>query len=100
MAQRLEPLYPAKSNYTNRELAKVLLALNSEPAIKKTLELLATAKDDTIQTTYMSSSDMILRNPQYGLDIADMLANIPPAQQIFYATALSNTSSGWTPENT
>jgi putative heme-binding domain-containing protein len=98
LAQRLEPLYPAKSNYTNRELAKVLLALNSEPAIKKTLELLATAKDDTIQTTYMSSSDMILRNPQYGLDIADMLANIPPAQQIFYATALSNTSSGWTPE--
>lgn len=98
IAQRLEPLYPAKSNYTNRELAKVLLALNSEPAVKKTLDLLANAKDDTIQTTYMSSSDMILRNPQYGLDIADMLANIPPAQQIFLATALSKSSVGWTPE--
>ncbi len=98
LAQRLEPFYPAKSNYTNRQLSKILLALNSEPAVKKTLDILANAKDDTTQTNFMNSSDLILRNPQYGLDIADMLANIPPAQQIFMATALSNTSVGWTPE--
>ncbi|MGB7528136.1 c-type cytochrome [Sphingobacterium cellulitidis] len=98
LAQRLEPFYPAKSNYMNRELSKILLALNSEPAVKKSLELLANAKDDTTQTSFMNSSNLILRNPQYGLDIADMLANIPPAQQIFMATALSNTSVGWTPE--
>src|SRR5690606_8241998 len=98
LAQRLEPFYPAKSNYTNRELSKILLALNSEPAVKKTLDILANAKDDTTQTNFMNSSDLILRNPQYGLDIADMLANITPAQQICMATALSNTSVGWTPE--
>ncbi|MEO0334515.1 MAG: hypothetical protein AAF223_23050, partial [Bacteroidota bacterium] len=29
------------------------------------------------------SSDLILRNPQYGLDIARMLKDIPPAQQTY-----------------
>ncbi len=98
LANRLEPLYPAKTNYLNRQLSKILISLDSEPAVKKSLELLANAKDDTTQTSFMSSSDLILRNPQYGLDIADMLANIPPAQQIFLATALSGASTGWTPE--
>src|SRR5690606_33535182 len=45
-----------------------------------------------------SSSDLIMRNPQYGLDIANTLAKTPPAQQIYYATALSKATEGWTPE--
>src|SRR5690606_2645393 len=45
-----------------------------------------------------SSSDLILRNPQYGMDIAGTLAKTPPAQQIYFATALSKASAGWTPE--
>lgn len=98
LAASLEPLYPAKSNSLNRQLSKLLLALNSESAVKKSLDLLANAKDDTTETNFMSSSDLILRNPQYGLDIANMLANIPPAQQIFLATALSDSKAGWTPE--
>lgn len=97
LAARLEPLYPAKTNSLNRQLSKLLLALGSEAAVKKTLDLLAVAKDDTTESNFMSSSDLILRNPQYGLDIADMLANIPPAQQIFLATALSDATAGWTP---
>jgi len=98
LRERLESLFPAKSNYLNRQLVKLLISLDSEPAVKKALALLANAQDDTAQTNFMSSSDLILRNPQYGLDIADMLANIPPAQQIFLATALSEASVGWTPE--
>lgn len=98
IAQRLEPLYPAKTNSLNRELSKVLLFLDSEPAVQKSLALLKNAKDDTTESIFMSSSDLILRNPQYGLDIANMLASIPPAQQIFLATTLSGASKGWTPE--
>jgi putative heme-binding domain-containing protein len=64
------------------------------------MALLATAKDDPgYQKTFTQSSDLILRNPQYGLDIAGMLSNVPPAQQTYYATVLSEARSGWTPES-
>src|SRR5690606_19460365 len=54
------------------------------------------AKDDTTSSSnFMSSSNLILRNPEYGLAIADMLANIPPAQQIYLATMLSEAKKGW-----
>src|SRR5690606_21968029 len=98
LRERLEPLFPTKSNYLDRQLVKLLISLDSEPVVKKDVALLANAQDDTVETNFMSSSNLILRNPQYGLDIADMLANIPPAQQIFLATALSGATAGWTPE--
>jgi putative heme-binding domain-containing protein len=69
--------------------------------LEKTLTLLETEADDQEASsgdkTATDASDLILRNPQYGLDIAQMLQNIPDAQHTFYATVLSNVSSGWTP---
>src|SRR5690606_24939781 len=56
IAQRLEPLYPAKTNSLNRELSKVLLFLDSEPAVQRSLALLKHAKDDTTESIFMSSS--------------------------------------------
>ena len=95
----LDPQYPAKTNNLNRSLSKVLVYLNAPDAVEKTMALLATAKDDTSdQKTVTQSSDLILRNPEYGLDIAGMLANVPPAQQTYYATVLSEAQTGWTPE--
>jgi hypothetical protein len=66
---------------------------------EKTVPLLAVAKDDNSsgQQTATNSSDLIMRNPQYGMDIAGMLAKLPPLQQTYYATALSQVKSGWTP---
>ena len=52
-----------------------------------------------IKKTVTESSDLILRNPQYGLDIAEMLSKVPPAQQTYYATMLSAAKVGWTPES-
>ncbi|MGO1520335.1 MAG: c-type cytochrome [Sphingobacterium sp.] len=98
-AERLSNFYPAKINLINREIGKILVALNDESVVAKTVPMLYTAKDDsTSSTNFMSASNLILRNPQYGLDIADMLANIPPAQQIYLATMLSDAKEGWTPE--
>ncbi|HZK62760.1 MAG TPA: c-type cytochrome [Puia sp.] len=95
----LDPQYPAKTNELNRSLSKVLVYLDAPDAIGKTIALMATAKDDTdYQKTFTQSSDLIFRNPQYGLDIAGMLANVPPAQQTYYATVLSEAKTGWTPE--
>jgi putative heme-binding domain-containing protein len=95
----LDQKYPANTNNLNRSLSKLLVFLEDPKAVEKTMALLATAKDDPEeQKTFTQSSDLIMRNPQYGMDIAGMLANVPPQQQTFYAVALSEAKTGWTPE--
>ncbi len=94
----LDKHYPSSANELDRELSKVLVYIDAPGAVDKTLALLATAKDDPMDKTVSSSSDLIMRNPQYGLDIARMLSNVPPAQQTYLATVLSEAGSGWTPE--
>lgn len=90
--------YPAKSNELNRSLSKILVSIGDPLVVQKTLALIDLAKDDDAgQKTITQSSDLILRNPQYGLDIAGMLSKTPPAQQIYYATVLSEAKNGWTP---
>lgn len=99
VAAYLNPQYPATSNELNRELSKVLVFVEAPQAVEKTIALLGAAKDDNSgQNTLSQSSDLILRNPQYGMDIANMLSKVPPAQQTFYATVLSQAKTGWTPE--
>lgn len=93
----LDGHYPAGTNSLNQELSKILITLEAPDAVAKTLALLEKAKDDKSETA-TASSDLILRNPQYGLDIAGMLADVPPAQQTYLATALSAAKTGWTPE--
>ena len=98
VAAYLDPQYPASNNDLNRSLSKMLVFLDAPKAVEKTMALLATAKDDKdVQKTAMQSADLILRNPQYGLDIAGMLSKMPPLQQTWYAVALSQAKDGWTP---
>ncbi len=100
LAERLNNLYPSNNNMLDRALSKILVSIDDPNVVTKTLPLIYEAKDDATQTnSFMSSSDLILRNPQYGLDIANMLANIPPAQQIYLATMLSTAKNGWSPES-
>ncbi|MFD1143760.1 heme-binding protein [Larkinella insperata] len=94
----LNPQFPARNNALNRELSKLLVFLGAAPVVPKTLALLENAKDDTLgQSTVAQSSDLIFRNPQYGMDLASVLTNIPPALQIHYALVLSEMGNGWTP---
>lgn len=95
----LDPNFPANDNDLDRSLSVLLVHLDAPTAVEKTLALLKNAKDDPeYQKTFISSSDLVLRNPQYGLDIAQMLANVPPAQQTYYATVLGNAKAGWNSE--
>jgi len=95
----LNPQYPAKTNDLNRSMSKLMVYLDAPEAVAKTMALLSVAVDDTTgQKTAMESSDLILRNPQYGMDIANMLSKMPPLQQTYYAIALSAAKNGWTPE--
>ncbi|MGN7720520.1 c-type cytochrome [Chitinophaga sp. 22620] len=94
----LDPHYPAKTNNLNRGLSKLLVHLEAPRAVEKTMALLENAKDDPEeQKTATASKDLIMRNPQYGMDIANMLAKMPPIQQTYYATVLSQAKQGWTP---
>ncbi|MCS5491649.1 c-type cytochrome [Algoriphagus limi] len=95
----LSPNFPADDNMLNRSLSVLLTHLNAPDAVEKTLALLKTAKDDAdYQKTFTSSAELVFRNPQYGLDIANMLANVPPAQATYFATVLGGAETGWTPE--
>jgi putative heme-binding domain-containing protein len=97
----LSPKYPAKTALLNRGLSKVLIYLEAPGVIEKTLTLMD-KKDEPGSNnlgleTATASSDLILRNPQYGMDIAKMLAKVPPLQQTYYAVMLSREATGWTP---
>ncbi len=94
----LDADYPAKANDLNRMLSKLLVHLEAPTAVQKTVALMEKAKDDPTDKTVSESSDLIFRNPQYGLDIAGMLSKVPPAQQTYYAVVLSEAENGWTPD--
>lgn len=99
LVQHLAGLYPSHQNALDQQLSKLLVSIGAGDVVEKTLALLYTVKDDTSsQETVTQSADLILRNPQYGLDIANMLAKMPPAQQIYFATVLSVAKEGWTKE--
>ncbi len=98
VATYLDAHYPAQGNELNRVLSKVLVHIDAPGAVEKTLTLLMNAKDEPAEKTVSSSSDLIMRNPQYGLDIAKMLSKVPPAQQTYLSIVLSEASSGWTSE--
>ena len=95
----LNPLYPSKSALQNRMFSKLLVFLEAPQAIEKTLALIKNNEVfiDKDNETATASAELIMRNPQYGLDIARMLANVPPAQQTFYAMVLSSKKTGWSP---
>ena len=98
LSKYLNAYFPAKTNEINRFMTKILVYMDDEQVVPKTMALISTAKDDeNDQKGITSSSDLILKNPQYGLDIAKTLAKTPPAQQIYYAVALSEAKKGWTP---
>lgn len=98
LVQYLSPQFPSKENLLDRSLSKVLASLEDPAATGKMVALLQTAQDDPdYQKTFTASSDLVFRNPQYGLDIAEMLSSVPPAQQSYFATVLGGAKAGWTP---
>jgi putative heme-binding domain-containing protein len=98
----LNPYYPAKTALMNRGLSKVLVYLEAPNVVNKTLALMDLKEEPGMKNLGLdpatASSDLILRNPQYGMDIAKMLAKVPPLQQTYYAVMLSRAENGWTPD--
>ncbi len=99
----LNPFYPAETSDLNRMLSKDLLYLDAPGAIQKTLTLMKLknepGSEENMLGTATNSNDLILRSTQYGGDIANTLANLPPMQQTYYANVLTMAKTGWTPED-
>lgn len=97
----LEPYYPAKTDVLNQSLSKTLAYLDDPKVAAKTLALLDSQEGENasvMANTATDASDLILRNPQYGMDIANTLKNMPLAQHTYYGIVLDSVSEGWTPE--
>lgn len=96
----LNPSYPSNSGELNRSLARMLVTLQAPGVIAKTLALMEKKEDTSTMpggATATSSADLIMRNPQYGLDIAKTLEKMPPPQQTYLAMMLSSAKDNWTP---
>lgn len=99
LAAYFQPYFPSAENeQLNRQLSKLLVFLEAPLAIEQSLELLLTGKDKDSEedATLTAAADLIMRNPQYGMDIAGTLAKLPPRSQTFYATVLAQAKNGWT----
>ncbi len=101
VASYLDPHYPAKTDVLNQSLSKTLAYLNDPNVVDKTLALLKSEEGENASVmdgTATDASDLIMRNPQYGLDIANTLKNMPLSQHTYYGIVLDDVKAGWTPE--
>jgi putative heme-binding domain-containing protein len=92
LSSRLDTLYPADDSELNRELARVLVYLNSATVIEKTLALMEEAQSNSDR----EMGELLARNSGYGGKIAQMLANHPVLDRVHYALVLRNMKYGWT----
>lgn len=97
---KFDAKYPSNRMNMDRALSRLLVPLEAPKVIERTLKLMDTKDEASVaayrEETATSSADLIMRNPQYGTDIAKMLERIPPAQQTYLATMLSAAKENWT----
>lgn len=89
---KLDPLFPAKSDFVNRELINLLVYLQSPSIASKAAKLLLAqsppARDGALD-------ELLARNRGYGGTISQVMANKPDAQKIHYLFALRNLKENW-----
>ena len=93
VSQILEPEFPSNLEMLDRELAAMLVYVNSAKVIDKTLKLMAPAPEGKAEAEI---PEVLARNAGYGGSIANMLANMPNLNQTHYAYVLRNMKYGWT----
>ena len=92
IGEKLDAIFPAPSNALNRELANLMVFVESPGVAKKILPLLT--KERVVETSNLG--EVLARNKQYGAAIEAMYANAPDLQQYYYAYVLRNMKSNWT----
>ena len=93
--QLLDDHFPANSDAHNREICQLMAYLNAPTVVDKTLALIEKGSDAG-QAGPILADSVVQRSKQYGKDIANMVAKMPPAQEIAYVNYLSHVTNGWT----
>ena len=95
IAARLDSLFPNSDSLVNRELASLLVFLDSPTIVGKLVPQLATVSDSDIT---IATAAVLARNDRYSKAVEGMQGNRPNRQAIFYANVLREARAGWTPE--
>lgn len=95
-AEKLDPLFPAKSFALNKEICELLVKLGSRQVVPKAMALMGSiASDDQAD---LANKELLLRSEGYAKGVLDAQASKPNRQQIAYAYALREATAGWSPE--
>lgn len=93
---KLSPQFPADDYALDRELSQILLFLEADDAVAKTVDLLIYhTEENTITHPSMLSSEVSNRSEQYGPKIMKVLENMPATEALYYGTLLSHVKEGW-----
>lgn len=95
LCTRMDPLFPSHDALVNRELASILVFLDSPTIVSKLVPLLSTVSDSDITVT---NEAVLARNDRYSKAVEGMHGSRPNRQAISYANALREARTGWTPE--
>lgn len=90
--KKLNRYYPSKESELNRELCRLLCALQAPDVVEKTLRLMASGAADTPPDWAVLAQ----RNKRYGADLLNMLKNMPSIQNLHYAYCLRVVKTPWT----
>lgn len=91
----LDPLFPAKADAVNRELAQLLVYLKSPTIVEKVCDEL---KKPSKPLTTEGLDELILRNRGYGGTVANLIKNAADQQKLSYLFTLRNATVGWNAE--
>ncbi len=90
-------IFPSDENNIDREAAEILIFLGDEEATRTAVDLMIKhTKANTTIDVAMLSDEVSSRHKDYGKVVKEVIANMPPAEAIFYAVVLSHAQNGWT----
>ena len=95
LAAKFDPLFPHADPLVNRELVSLLIYLGSRTVVAKTVPLLTVAEKPVEE---WATPSLLARNDRYAAAVTGASTSRPDRQQIAYAYALRNATTGWTPE--
>ncbi|NBV87315.1 MAG: heme-binding protein, partial [Verrucomicrobia bacterium] len=95
LTQKLDPLFPQKDAFENRELLQILVFLDSPKVVSKAVTMMQTMGDDFEE---IANESLLKRNDTYASAVMANRDSRPNRQQMAFAYTLRNATAGWTPE--
>jgi putative heme-binding domain-containing protein len=98
LVAQFDPLFPHNDSLVNRELVALLIYRDSSNVVGKAVPLLSIAEPIGSAPDEKIDQALLTRNDIYGRVVQDVGSSRSDRQQITYAYALRNATTGWTPK--